>query len=82
MFPVVRVLIFLLLAAAIVCFGLYLVTRQPRYFRIGAVIVKWTVIAGLMFFGVLIVERLVEGRGPAAADAPGAPVVPASGASS
>ena len=58
MFPVVRVLIFLLLLASIGCFGAYLLTRQRRYFNIGVVIVKWTVIAGLVFFGVLIVEQL------------------------
>lgn len=58
MFPVVRVLILLLMLAAIGCFGAYLVTKQKRYFRIGVVIVKWTVIAGLVFFGVLFIEQL------------------------
>jgi hypothetical protein len=61
MFAVVRVLIFLLLLASIGCFVAYAVTRQRRYFNVGLVIVKWTVIAGLVFFGVLIVERLLEG---------------------
>ncbi|MCW7537357.1 hypothetical protein OOT46_05760 [Aquabacterium sp. A7-Y] len=61
MFAVVRILVFLLLLTSIVCFGLYLWTRQPHYFRIGLVIVKWTVIAGLVFFGVLIGERLWPG---------------------
>ena len=61
MFAVVRVLIFLLLLASIGCFGAYAVTRQRRYFNVGVVIVKWTVIAGLVFFGVLFVERLLEG---------------------
>lgn len=61
MFAVVRVLIFLLLLAAIGCFGAYAVTRQRRYFNVGVVIVKWTVIAGLVVFGVLFVERLLEG---------------------
>jgi hypothetical protein len=60
-FAVVRVLIFLLLLAAIVSFGFYVFTRERRYFRVGVVIVKWTVIAGLVFFGVLIVERLITG---------------------
>lgn len=72
MFPVVRILIFLLLAAAVVCLALYLVTRQSRYLRIGTVIVKWTVIAGLVFFGVLIVERLLEDRPPVPPVAPAA----------
>ncbi|PPE68552.1 hypothetical protein IS481_14090 [Caldimonas thermodepolymerans] len=60
MFAVVRLLIFLLLLGAIGCFAAYLVTRERRYFRIGAAIVKWTVIAGLVFFGVLFVERLLQ----------------------
>ena len=58
MFPVVRVLILLLMLASVACFGAYLVTKQKRYFRIGVVIVKWTVIAGLVFFGVLFIEQL------------------------
>ena len=33
-------------------------TRQPRWRRIGLVIVKWTLIAALAFFGALILERL------------------------
>lgn len=63
MFPVVRALVMLLLVAAVVCFGLYLFTREPRWLRLGIVITKWTVIAGLAFFGVLIVERLMDGPG-------------------
>ncbi|AKJ27877.1 hypothetical protein [Caldimonas brevitalea] len=59
MFALIRVLIGLLLMGSVVCFGLYLITRQARYFRIGLAIVKWTVIAGLVFFGVLIFEHFV-----------------------
>ncbi|WKB52119.1 hypothetical protein [Eleftheria terrae] len=62
MFAVVRVLVALLLVGAVGCFGLYLVTRRPHYFRIGLAIVKWTVIAGLVFFGVLAAEMLLDGR--------------------
>ena len=59
MFPVVRALVMLLLLAAAVCFALYLFTREPRWLRLGLVITKWTVIAGLVFFAVLIGERLL-----------------------
>lgn len=59
MFPFVRLFVMLLLAGAALCFGLYLFTRQPRYLRIGLLITKWTVIAGLGFFGVLLVQHLV-----------------------
>ncbi|MDH4464804.1 MAG: hypothetical protein QE290_12325 [Acidovorax sp.] len=47
-----------LLLAAAVCFGLYAVTGQVRYKRIGFAIFKWTVIAGVGFFTVLLIERL------------------------
>ncbi|MGE5864260.1 MAG: hypothetical protein ACM32J_04110 [Rhizobacter sp.] len=51
--------IFLLLGvAAIVSFALYIGTGQARYRRFGLVILKWSVIAGLAFFAVLILERL------------------------
>ena len=48
----------LLLAAGLVCLALYLGTGETRY-RVYAVrIVKWTVVAALGFFAVLILERL------------------------
>lgn len=56
---IARLIIGLLLAAGVVCFALYIATGQVRYRRIGIVLVKWTVIAGLAFFAVLILERLV-----------------------
>ena len=57
---VFRVLVLLLLLAGLVCFGLYLGTGQARYRVLGIRLVKWTVIAALGFFGVLIVDRLVH----------------------
>ena len=51
--------IFMLLAvAAVVCFAFYIATGEMRYRRIGLLILKWTVTAGLAFFAVLILERL------------------------
>ncbi|MFT5933878.1 MAG: hypothetical protein ACI9M6_000925 [Hydrogenophaga sp.] len=39
--------------------ALYIATSQPRYKRWGVTVLKWTVIAALGFFGVLILERLL-----------------------
>ena len=55
--------VFLLLGvAAMVCLALYVATGQVRYRRLGITIVKWSVIAGLGFFAVLIVERFAIAR--------------------
>lgn len=48
----------LLLLAAGVCFAFYAGTGQARFKRWGLVILKWTVLAALGFFGVLILERI------------------------
>ena len=57
---VVRATVLLLLLAGLVCFGLYLATGRQRYRVLGIRIVKWTVIAALGFFAVLIVDRVVH----------------------
>jgi hypothetical protein len=54
-----RLAIFALLLAAGVCFACYLGTGQLRYRQWGLVILKWTVLAGLGFFAVLIIEGLL-----------------------
>jgi hypothetical protein len=54
-----RFTIFFLLLAAGVCFAFYIGTGQSRYRAWGLKILKWTVIAALGFFGVLILERIV-----------------------
>lgn len=53
-----RWILMLLLVAGLVCFAFYVATGQQRYRRIGLLLVKWTVIAGLAFFAVLMLERL------------------------
>lgn len=53
-----RLVLGLLLFAAALCFAVYIGTNQIVWRRRGVVIVKWTVMAGLGFFGVLILERL------------------------
>jgi hypothetical protein len=54
-----RFAIFFLLLAAGVCFALYIATSKPHYKRWGIMVLKWTLIAALGFFGVLILERLL-----------------------
>lgn len=48
----------LLLLAAGVSFVFYIGTGDTRFRRFGLRLLKWTVIAALAFFGVLILERL------------------------
>lgn len=55
---VFRLVVGLLLLAAVLCFAMYIGTRQAQWRRRGSVIVKWTLLAALAFFGVLILERL------------------------
>jgi len=53
-----RWLILLLLLGAVVSFIFYAGTGQARYKRYGLIILRWTLIAGLGFFVVLILERI------------------------
>lgn len=53
-----RWVILLLLAAGLVCLAMYVGTGELRYRTLAIRIVKWTLIAGLGFFAVLILERL------------------------
>ncbi|GIX23345.1 MULTISPECIES: hypothetical protein [Caldimonas] len=55
---VFRLAILLLLLAAIVCLGLYLLRNDRRWLHLGVAIIKWTLVAALGFFAVLIVERI------------------------
>ncbi|URI09571.1 hypothetical protein MW290_28865 [Aquincola tertiaricarbonis] len=66
-----RVLIGLLALASVVCFVLYATSRDPRWRQRGWLIMKWTLIASLGFFAVLIAERLIFPPG-----VPAPPVTP------
>jgi hypothetical protein len=55
---VFRWLLLLLLVGAVLCFAMYVGTGQVRWRTHGVRIVKWTVVAGLGFFAVLILERM------------------------
>lgn len=55
---VFRAIVLLLLVAGLLCFALYIGTGQARWRALGIRIVKWTVIAALGFFAVLLLERI------------------------
>ncbi len=57
--PVFRAILLLLLIAGLGCFAMYVATGQLRWRVWGLRLVKWTVVAGLVFFAVLAAERLV-----------------------
>jgi hypothetical protein len=48
-----------LLLAGVLCFAMFVATGQPRWRQLGLIIVKWTVLAALAFFAVLILQRMV-----------------------
>jgi hypothetical protein len=58
---VFRWIILLLLVAAALSFAMFIGTGQTRYRSWGIRIVKWTLIAALGFFAVLILERMARG---------------------
>jgi hypothetical protein len=53
-----RTIVLLLLVAGLLCFALYIGTGQARWRALGIRIVKWTVVAALGFFAVLLLERI------------------------
>ncbi|MFO1217596.1 MAG: hypothetical protein U1E89_04340 [Burkholderiaceae bacterium] len=53
-----RLVFGLLLLASVLCFAMYIGTREPVWRRRGLVVLKWTLLAAAAFFGVLILERL------------------------
>jgi hypothetical protein len=53
-----RLVFGLLLVASLVCFAAYIGTGQVVWRRRGILVLKWTLIAALGFFAVLILERL------------------------
>ncbi|MBK9135218.1 MAG: hypothetical protein IPM15_13010 [Betaproteobacteria bacterium] len=55
---VFRLVFGLLLVASLLCFAMYIGTNQVVWRRRGIVVLKWTLVAALGFFAVLILERL------------------------
>lgn len=57
---IARLVIGLLLFSAVLCFAFSIATGQRHWRRLGIVIMKWTLVAGLVFFAVLILERMAR----------------------
>ncbi|MFM1855963.1 MAG: hypothetical protein RLZ83_1272 [Pseudomonadota bacterium] len=55
-----RLVFGLLLVAGLLCFAAYVATGRAVWRRRGIAIVKWTVVAALGFFAVLVLERLAR----------------------
>lgn len=55
-----RLVFGLLLVSGLLCFAMYIGTHQMVWRRRGLVIIKWTVIAALGFFAVLLLQRLAQ----------------------
>jgi len=53
-----RWLVLLLLVAGALSLAMYVGTGEARWRNLGIRIVKWTVIAALGFFAVLVIERM------------------------
>jgi len=55
---VFRWLVLLLLVAGALSLAMYVGTGEARWRNLGIRIIKWTVIAALGFFAVLVIERI------------------------
>jgi hypothetical protein len=58
--PFVRALFLLLLLGSGGLFLIYAVTGHVRYKNFGLIVLKWTLLAGFVFFAVLIAQRLAS----------------------
>ncbi len=53
-----RLIFGLLLVISVLCFAMYIGTNQAQWRQRGVVVLKWTLLAALGFFAVLVLERL------------------------
>ena len=53
-----RLIFGLLLVVSVLCFAMYIGTNQPQWRQRGVLLLKWTLLAALGFFAVLILERV------------------------
>ncbi len=53
-----RLIFGLLLVASVLCFAMYIGTNQAPWRRRGVLVLKWTLLAALGFFAVLVLERV------------------------
>lgn len=58
MFLFVRWLVLLLLLGVALSFVAFVVTGNPKYKTHGLRVLKWTLVAAFVFFGVLVMQRL------------------------
>ncbi len=56
---ILRFVLVLMLVVSGVCFGAYALTRDQRYLRWGWLVLRLALFAALVFFGVLILERVL-----------------------
>ncbi|HEX5806248.1 MAG TPA: hypothetical protein VFY31_07945 [Macromonas sp.] len=54
-----RFILFGMLGAAAISFAFYLGTGQLKYRTWGVMLLKWAVVAGLGFFGLMILGRIL-----------------------
>lgn len=54
-----RALLFIFAIAVTLCVALYLVYNDRKYLRWAALLFKLALVAGLLFFAVLLLERMV-----------------------
>jgi hypothetical protein len=55
-----RALLFLMLVGAGVCFAFFIATNNLRFRRWGMQLLQYTLLTALVFFGVLILSRILE----------------------
>jgi hypothetical protein len=55
-----RLVFGLLLVASVLCFAMYIGTNQVVWRQRGWLVLKWTLLAALGFFAVLILERVAR----------------------
>jgi len=56
---IARALVLVLMALAILCFVGYIFTGNPRLRTWGSRLLRWTLVAALVFFGTLIITKLL-----------------------
>ena len=54
-----RILLLLMLVGAGVCFAFFIATHNLRFRRWGMQLLKYTLLTALVFFGVLILSRIL-----------------------
>ncbi|MBI3367650.1 MAG: hypothetical protein HY021_04120 [Burkholderiales bacterium] len=53
-----RLVFALLMVASVLCFAMYVGTRQPIWRKRGVIVLKWALISAAGVFAVLILERV------------------------